>query len=147
MYKRLKSNESGLTAIELTIIMVVISGILTLTAFAVLTVLVIPKFVSMFNDLGVKLPLPTRILIGATDAFQAYWWIGLLVGIVGTVGIKQYFLFETCQVWFNRLRLKLSLKHLAVSIGLFVVLVGVIIGFIVFAMILPIFEANQLLSG
>ena len=147
MYKRLKSDESGLTAIELTIIMVVISGILILTTFAVPMVLVIPKFTVVFNDLGVELPLPTRILIGTTDAFQAYWWMGLLVVIVGTVGLKQYIRLETYQVWFNRLRLKLSLKHLTISIGLYVVLMGAIIGFIAVAMILPIFEANQLLSG
>jgi MSHA biogenesis protein MshG len=147
VYKRLKSDESGLTAIELTIIMVVISGILILTAFAVPMVLVIPKFTVVFNDLGVELPLPTRILIGTTDAFQAYWWMGLLVVIVGTVGLKQYIRLETSQVWLNRLRHKLSLKHLTISIGLYVVLMGAIIGFIAVAMILPIFEANQLLSG
>ena len=56
---------------------------LSVSAVAVLMILVIPKFTAMFNDLGVELPLPTRILIGATDAFQTYWWLGLLAVIVG----------------------------------------------------------------
>ena len=147
MYKRLKSDKPALTRIELTFITVVIVGILSLTIFAVLMGFVMPKYVSMFDDLGVALPLPTQILIGVTDAFQTYWWMGLLIGIIGAVGLRQYLRLETDQSWFNRLRVKLSLKHLTVFIGLFVVLGAVIIGFSCVAMILPIFEANQLLSG
>ena len=82
---------------------------LSVSAVAVLMILVIPKFTAMFNDLGVALPLPTRILIGATDAFQTYWWLGLLIAIVGVAGLRQYLQRETGQVWFDRLKLKLPL--------------------------------------
>ena len=82
---------------------------LSVSAVAVLMILVIPKFTAMFNDLGVELPLPTRILIGATDAFQTYWWLGLLAIIVGVAGLKQYLRRETGQVWFDRLKLRLPL--------------------------------------
>ena len=147
MSKQLKSNEHGLTSIELAFIIVGISGILILTIWAVLMAYVMPQFDAMFYDLGTELPLLTRMLIGATDAFQTYWWIGLLIGIIGAVGLRQYLRFETDQSWFNRLRVKLSLKHLTVFIGLFVVLVGVIIGSSAVAIVLPIFKANQLLIG
>ena len=82
---------------------------LSVSAVAVLMILVIPKFTAMFNDLGVELPLPTRILIGATGAFQTYWWLGLLAVIVGVAGLKQYLRRETGQIWFDRLKLKLPL--------------------------------------
>ena len=82
---------------------------LSVSAVAVLMILVIPKFTAMFNDLGVELPLPTRILIGATDAFQTYWWLGLLAVLIGGAGLKQYLQRETGQVWFDRLKLKLPL--------------------------------------
>ena len=147
MYKRLKSDEHGLTSIELAFIIVGISGISVLTVWTVVMAYLVPKFDRMFDDLGVELPLLTRILIGATDAFQTYWWMGLLIGIIGVVGIRQYLRIETDQSWFNRLRVKLSLKHLTVFIGLFVVLVGVIIGSSAVAVVLPIFKANQLLIG
>ena len=147
MYKRLKSDEPGLTSIELALIIVGISGISILTVWAVIMVHLMPKFAGMFNDLGVELPLLTRMLVGATDAFKTYWWMGLLIGIIGAVGLRQYLRLETDQSWFNRLRVKLSPKHLITFIGLFVVLVAVIIGFSAVAIILPIFEANQLLSG
>lgn len=82
---------------------------LSVTAVAVLMILVIPKFTAMFNDLGVALPLPTRILIGATGAFQTYWWVVLVVVVLAIAGVKQYLRRETGQVWFDRLKLKLPL--------------------------------------
>ena len=146
MYKRLKSDEPGLTSIELALIIVGISGISILTVWAVIMVHLMQKFKAMYYDLGVELPLLTQILVGTTDAFQTYWWMGLLIGIIGAVGLRQYRRLETDQSWFNRLRAKLSSKHLTVFIGLFVVLVAVIIGCSVVAITLPIFKANQLLG-
>lgn len=140
MYERLKSDKSGLTGIESTVVMGIILGILLLAAVAVLKVFVIPKFTSMFDDLGVELPLPTQILIGVTDAFQTYWWVGFFVIITAIISLRQYLRLETSQVWFNRLRIKFFIIF-------FFVLMGGVIAFIAVAMMLPIFEANQLLNG
>jgi len=82
---------------------------LSISAVIVLMIFVIPQFTAMFNDLGVVLPLPTRILIGTTDAFQTYWWVALAIFIVGAVGLRQYLRLETGKVWFDRLKLKLPL--------------------------------------
>ena len=147
MYKRLKSDGSGLTSIELAFIIVGISGLSILTGWAVIMAHILPKFVSMYNDLGTELPYITRILVGATDVFQACWWMGLLIAIIAAIGLRQYLRIETDQHWFNRLRIKLSIIHLTVFIGLCFVLAVVIIGFSAVAMIQPIFKANQLLSG
>lgn len=53
-------------------------------AMAVINVKVIPAFAGMFSTFGAKLPLPTRILIGISDFFVAYW-LYMLVAIVGGV--------------------------------------------------------------
>ena len=82
---------------------------LSVTAVIVLMIFVIPQFTAMFNDLGVALPLPTQILINVTAAFQTYWWIGLLIVIIGGAGLRQSLQRETGQVWFDRLKLKLPL--------------------------------------
>ena len=39
----------------------------------------LPKFLTIFDGLKVPLPLPTRILMGISHAFSAYWWLMLLV--------------------------------------------------------------------
>ena len=147
MYKRLKSDGLGLTSIELAFIIVGISGLSILTGWAVIMAHILPRFTAMFNDLGTELPYITRILVGATDAFQTYWWMALPITIIAAIGLRQYLRIETDQHWFNRLRVKLSIIHLTVFIGLCFVLVVAIIGFSAVAIIQPIFEANQLLTG
>ncbi|MDE2676717.1 MAG: type II secretion system F family protein [Gemmatimonadota bacterium] len=49
-------------------------------AVAILLVFVIPTFQSMFATSGVPLPLPTRIVIGASEIVKSYWWALLIAG-------------------------------------------------------------------
>lgn len=46
----------------------------TVPAVAILLVFVIPTFESLFTTAGVPLPLPTRMVIAASDAVQKRWW-------------------------------------------------------------------------
>jgi type IV pilus assembly protein PilC len=60
-------------------------------AILILLIFVIPVFQSMFQGLGQQLPLPTRIVIGASNFLQSFWWM-MGLGIGGTVfGIKKYY--------------------------------------------------------
>lgn len=57
---------------------------IVLTAFAVLIVVgmlvfVVPKIVTVFESSGQQLPLLTRILIGASDFLQSWWWAVIAV--------------------------------------------------------------------
>ena len=49
-----------------------------LAVIIALLVFVVPKIVSIFQKQGLVLPLPTRIVIGASDCVQNYWYV--LVG-------------------------------------------------------------------
>ena len=42
---------------------------------AVLLIFVVPKLVSLFQDVGQILPLPTRILIEVSQGLVLYWWV------------------------------------------------------------------------
>ena len=44
-------------------------------AVVVLLVFVIPTFQTMFDSVGMELPLPTRIVIGASRLLTGYWWL------------------------------------------------------------------------
>jgi general secretion pathway protein F len=48
-------------------------------AVVFLMTFVIPRFATIFADLGQAIPLPTQILLGVSAAVQAYWWVGALV--------------------------------------------------------------------
>src|SRR5687767_15256111 len=50
-------------------------------AVAVLLIFVIPTFQDMFASVSMELPLPTRIVIGLSDALISYWWV--VLGVIG----------------------------------------------------------------
>ena len=50
-----------------------------LLAFTVLLKFVLPRFASLFRKFGAELPLPTRILIGISDATERYWLPGIVL--------------------------------------------------------------------
>jgi type IV pilus assembly protein PilC len=52
-----------------------IIAVMSLGTIAVLAVYVLPKFVEFFDSLDAKLPLPTRMLLGATDFLGQWWWV------------------------------------------------------------------------
>src|SRR5919201_5304402 len=48
-------------------------------AVVFLLTFVIPRFATIFADMGQAIPLPTQILLDVSGAVVAYWWIGVLV--------------------------------------------------------------------
>ena len=60
-------------------------------AVAVLLIFVIPTFQNMFASVNLELPLPTRIVIGASQLLISYWWIMLFVIVGGIFALKQYY--------------------------------------------------------
>jgi type IV pilus assembly protein PilC len=57
-------------------------------AFVVLLTFVIPKFATVFNRSGMKLPWPTRVCMGLSDGLRSYgpWLLlGVAIAIVGIV--------------------------------------------------------------
>jgi len=60
-------------------------------AIAVLLIFVIPVFETMFAGVGLALPLPTRIVIGASDFLRTYWWaVGATIGAGVWLGRRYY---------------------------------------------------------
>lgn len=55
-----------------------------LGAIVFLMTFVVPRFAVIFRDLGQTLPLPTRILLGASEALVAYWWV-LALALLGAL--------------------------------------------------------------
>src|ERR1700757_2827952 len=50
---------------------------------------VVPIFANLFVSLDVALPLPTRIVMGLSDAVSRFWWVVFVLGIGGVFAIKQ----------------------------------------------------------
>lgn len=52
-------------------------------AFGVLVKFVLPRFASLFRNLNTELPLPTRVLIGASDFVDHFWFLLLALAAGG----------------------------------------------------------------
>jgi len=66
---------------------------------------VIPVFASMFGSVGMTLPLPTRVVIGASGFLNSYWW-ALMGGAAGLAFfIKKYYATSNGQLVIDKLLL------------------------------------------
>jgi type IV pilus assembly protein PilC len=70
---------------------------------------ILPKFVSVFQDLQVPLPLPTRFLIFVTVAIHRWWYVLVLIFIVAVYGFRYYIGTADGRRWFDGFKLKMPL--------------------------------------
>jgi type IV pilus assembly protein PilC len=75
-------------------------------AVTVLLIFVIPVFAGMFASGGMALPLPTRIVIGASGFLKAYWWIIGAVMIGGGYMGKKYYATNDGKLVIDRFMLR-----------------------------------------
>jgi type II secretory pathway component PulF len=76
---------------------------------AVLLVFVIPKLVSLFQEVGQVLPLPTRILLAVSQWFVSYWWLLLSIVGAGVFFVKRGGQSQAGRLAFDRMKLQLPI--------------------------------------
>jgi type IV pilus assembly protein PilC len=60
-------------------------------AIAILLIFVIPTFQNMFSSAGLELPLPTRVVIMASNFLIGYWW-AMILAVAGVIfAIRSYY--------------------------------------------------------
>ena len=80
MERDLNTNKSIKTALRYPMFVLIAISI----AMTIINIKVIPAFAGMFANFGAQLPLPTRILMGISNFFVAYW-VYMLVAVIGSV--------------------------------------------------------------
>lgn len=81
---------------------------LTIAMF-VLNIFVIPTFASMFARFGTELPLTTRIMIGTSDFFVAYWPAMLLFIGVGLTLWVRFVATDKGRYWWDSMKVRIPL--------------------------------------
>ncbi|WP_417687476.1 type II secretion system F family protein [Pseudidiomarina sp.] len=78
-------------------------------AMFILNIWVIPTFARMFEQFNAELPLPTRILIGVSDFFVA-WWPVMLIAIGAIIfGVKRFKESEAGRLRWDRWKTRIPL--------------------------------------
>lgn len=82
---------------------------MSVSAVAVLMVLVVPKFTAMFDAMGGELPGATQLLISVADFTSSYWWAVLGGVAIATVLSRQFAQTDSGEVFFDRIKLRLPI--------------------------------------
>jgi len=64
-------------------------GAISLAIFVLMS-FVVPRFANLYGKFGAELPLPTRIVIGVSDIFAAYWYMVLIGVVLFILILKKY---------------------------------------------------------
>lgn len=72
----------------------------------VLLTFVIPRLTVMFDDLGAALPLPTVILINMSDFLAHFWWVILIILMLGLLYFKRMHESQEGRIWFDSFKMK-----------------------------------------
>jgi type IV pilus assembly protein PilC len=75
----------------------------------VVLVYVIPQLKNIFNDVGVQLPLLTRIIVALSDFVVKFWYIILIVIVVAVIFIQRYLRTDKGSYAFDKLKLKIPI--------------------------------------
>lgn len=67
------------------IVLLVISGVVIFMLTSVL-----PQVVLLYEDLDKDLPLPTRLMLGASNLLKDFWWIALILAVLSIFGLRSY---------------------------------------------------------
>lgn len=80
---------------------------LAVVVIAIIMIVTMPTFTSMFADLGIELPALTKGIMAVSNFFASYWWLVLILGLMLGIGIKLYSGTEKGAMLFATLALKL----------------------------------------
>jgi general secretion pathway protein F len=93
------------SALAYPVILVIVGGL----SIAFMFTFVLPKFTTLFKDMGDALPMSTRLLLAISGGLRSYWWV-LGVGAVGSwFGFRQYLATPLGRFAWDRWRLRVPM--------------------------------------
>lgn len=80
-----------------------------LASILILLTFVVPRFATIFAGGTMKIPLPTQIMLEASNIVKGYWWVAA-TALVGTfIAWRAYTRTDAGRLWWDAARLKLPL--------------------------------------
>ncbi len=86
-----------------------------LASVTILTLFVVPRFSSIFEDMGVPLPLPMAILSGLSSFLSRFWWLVVAVIIIVSLYFKRFLENEQGRLKWDRWMLRIPLLGIVLS--------------------------------
>jgi type II secretory pathway component PulF len=80
-----------------------------LGSITILLTFVVPRFATIFSDPRMKIPVPTQIMLTASNVVKTYWWMAALLVVVGGISWQVYTRTPAGRMWWDRARLKIPM--------------------------------------
>lgn len=84
-----------------------ILGVTGGASIVILLTFVLPKFSTIFSEIGGSLPLTTQLLLAVSDVLRTYWWAALAVLVGVSMGFRLYIRSEAGRYWWDVVKLRL----------------------------------------
>lgn len=86
----LMKRESVRSSVRAAMVYPAILTVLAVAAVIFMVTFVLPKFIAIFQQSGVELPLPTRALLTIASFTRSYWYLMLVVLALAVVSVRLY---------------------------------------------------------
>ncbi len=87
---------------------VVVLGMMVVVII-IMMVFVIPKLTSLYQQSTMDLPLPTKILIGTSNLFINFWWLGIILIVVSALAFNRWNKTQSGKIFISRILLKMPI--------------------------------------
>jgi general secretion pathway protein F len=87
----------------------VLLSVVGLVSVTILTLFVVPRFSSIFEDMGVPLPLPMAILSGLSSFLSQFWWFVIVAIVAVGIYFKRFLENEQGRLKWDRWMLRVPL--------------------------------------
>jgi len=94
-----------ITALIYPIILATMAGV----SLLIMLLYVVPSFEVFFKELGQSLYWSTRMLLGLSQLFRSYWWVGGLLGLAGFLALLRLARTERGRLALDRLKIRAPL--------------------------------------
>ncbi len=83
-------------------------GAISLAVFVLMT-FVIPRFTSLYGKFGADLPVPTKIVMGVSHVFSAYWYVLLALAGLVIFALKKFLSTKEGRLKWDRMMLRVPI--------------------------------------
>ena len=105
MANQYKKDAEIAAAIKKAITYPIIVLVVSVAVVIFMLVYVVPKFMEMFNDIGIEMPKITLAVVAASEWMQKYWYIALLIIIAIVVALVLFKRSPTGKKFFSKMAL------------------------------------------
>jgi len=90
----LEKQRNFMSKVKGTMVYPIIIIVGVIGVIVIMLMFVVPQLGGLYKDMGVELPLSTKIMIGSSDFLMRFWPIIFIASVAASVGIRKFFTIE-----------------------------------------------------